>query len=96
MKINVLSNMIMSIPLTKETTSLLQADTQDCFLWIKDLLHLLFTLIAFQIVLKQSKTNLPMSLTDFSSGAAASLSQCSSCRDTSDTDVENIDAKYEK
>lgn len=89
----------MSIPLTKETTSLLQADTQDCFLWIKDLLHLLFTLIAFQIVLKtkqKKKKKLPMSLTDFSSGAAASLSQCSSCRDTSDAEAENIDAKYEK
>lgn len=61
----------MYIPLTKEANSLLQANTQYCLLWIKDLLHLLFTLIAFQIVLK---TMLPMSLTDFSSGAAASPS----------------------
>lgn len=48
--------MIMYIPLTKETTSLLQADTQDCFLWIKDLLHHLFTL---QIVLKTNQNKAP-------------------------------------
>lgn len=60
MKINVLSNMIMYIPLTKETTFLLlQVDTQDCFLWIKDLLHRLFTLIAFQIVLKTKQNKAP-------------------------------------
>lgn len=49
----------MHIPLTKETTSLLQADTQDCFLWIKDLLHHLLTLIAFQMVLKTNQSKAP-------------------------------------
>lgn len=49
----------MYIPLTKETTSPLQADTQDCFFWIKDLLHHLFTLIAFQIVLKTKQNKAP-------------------------------------